>query len=107
MVYKTDFPTPEIRTGKAVLAFDGLDANATVTVNGVTILNTEIMSILERVDVTDLFSASNAKPNDLDITFDSTYLIGRKLVETFPDLFWVAGTVSLVDSLGEKRSVIM
>ena len=97
MVYKTDFPTPEIRTGKAVLAFDGLDANATVSLSGMTILNTEIMSILAQVDFTDLFSASNTKPNDLDITFDSTYLIGRKLVETFPDLFWVAGTANLVD----------
>ena len=87
-IYKTHFPTPEIRNGKAVLAFDGLDTHATVRLNGVTILITENMFLPERVDVTDLLSASNDKPNHLEITFDSTYLIGKKLVETFPDHFW-------------------
>lgn len=85
-IYRTNFPTPRLSTPKAVLAFDGLDTYATVTLNGVIILETEDMFIPERVDVTD--SLSSHQSNVLEITFDSTYLIGKKLVEKYLDHHW-------------------
>lgn len=85
-IYKTNFPTPTLSAAKAVLAFDGLDTYATVRLNGVKILETEDMFIPERVEVTDFLSTH--EPNVLEITFDSTYLIGKKLVEKYPDHYW-------------------
>ncbi|RDL42366.1 putative beta-mannosidase B [Venustampulla echinocandica] len=90
-VYRTTFPSPtlsttERRTINAVLAFDGLDTFATVTLNGKTILKTENMFIPERVDVTtDLKKEGN---NELEITFESAYLKGCALVEKYPDHHW-------------------
>ncbi len=86
-VYKTAFTSPKVREGsKAVLAFDGLDTYATVTLNGHEILKTENMFIPERVDVTSLLN--KGKENELEITFDSTFLIGKKLVEKHPGHKW-------------------
>lgn len=87
-LYQTTFQTPRLSVGKAVLAFDGLDTHATVRLNGVTILKTENMFIPERVDVTSLLSTSNGKVNVLEVFFDSTYLIGKKLLEKHPDHYW-------------------
>lgn len=90
-VYKTTFPSPvlsttERRTVNAVLAFDGLDTFATVTLNGKTILKTDNMFIPERVDVTtDLKKEGD---NELEITFESAYLKGCALVEKYPDHKW-------------------
>jgi beta-mannosidase len=86
-VYKTTFSTPKVEHGlKAVLAFDGLDTYATVTLNGKEILKTENMFIPERVDITSFLDPE--KDNDLEITFDSTFLVGKKLVEKHPEHGW-------------------
>lgn len=85
-IYKTTFASPAVTHGKAVLAFDGLDTHATVVLNGKEILKTENMFVPERVDVTDLLASS--EENHLEITFESTYLIGKKLVEQHPEHRW-------------------
>ena len=86
-IYKAVFPSPELTFGqKAVLAFDGLDTYATVVLNGKEILKTKDMFIPERVDV--LYSLHSGKENVLEITFDSTYLIGKKIVEQYPNHKW-------------------
>ena len=83
-IYRTTFQTPEDKYGKAVLAFDGLDTYATVKLNGKKILKTEDMFIPERVNVTDQLTSTIDTNNVLEITFDSTYLRGKKLQEQQP-----------------------
>ena len=86
-VYKTSFAAPKVAgNSRAVLAFDGLDTYATVRLNGQEILKTENMFIPERVDVTKLLEGE--KDNELEITFESAYLLGKKLVEKHPDHHW-------------------
>ena len=85
-VYKTRFASPVIGTGKAVLAFDGLDTHATVRLNGIQILETENMFVPERVDVTSYLVAEGQ--NTLEIFFASTYLAGKKIVEEYPNHKW-------------------
>ena len=85
-VYRTEFSSPGIVQGRAVLAFDGLDTYATVVLNGLEILKTEDMFIPERVDVTGHLKST--RDNVLEITFDSTYLIGKKIVEDNPVHRW-------------------
>ncbi|KAL8939997.1 MAG: hypothetical protein Q9216_003049 [Gyalolechia sp. 2 TL-2023] len=82
-VYKTNFKLSALSSQQmAVIAFDGLDTHATVFLNGREILRTENMFIPERVDVTrDIRSSTE---NELEIMFESTYLIGKKLVEAHP-----------------------
>lgn len=86
-VYKTIFPTPEIKSNtRAVLAFDGLDTFATVVLNGQTILETDNMFVSERAEVTALLNKSG--DNELVITFDAAYLRGWKEVEKQPNHKW-------------------
>ncbi|TEA20666.1 Beta-mannosidase B [Colletotrichum sidae] len=86
-LYKTTFSSTDVPDGaKAVLAFDGLDTFATVVLNGKTILETDNMFTPERVDVTSVLKADGE--NELEITFDSAYLRGWKLVEQYPDHKW-------------------
>ncbi|KXH60394.1 glycosyl hydrolase family 2 [Colletotrichum salicis] len=86
-LYKTTFASEAISEGvKAILAFDGLDTFATVVLNGKTILETENMFTPERVDVTSVLKKDGE--NELEITFDSAYLRGWKLVEKYPDHKW-------------------
>ena len=86
-VYKTSFSSSEVpKGGKAVIAFDGLDTHATVVLNGKEILKTEDMFIPERVDVTDLLKQGSE--NELEITFHSTWIVGRKLVEKYSEHKW-------------------
>lgn len=85
-IYKVTFTSPPIHGSKAVLAFDGLDTYATVVLNGSQILKTESMFIPERVNVTNLLR--NNGDNEIEITFDSAYLIGKKIVEKYPDHHW-------------------
>ena len=87
-LYRTTFQNPKPLLGKTILAFDGLDTHATVRLNGVIILRTENMFIPERVDVGNFLSSDENVLNILEITFDSTYLIGKKLVEKHPDHYW-------------------
>jgi beta-mannosidase len=85
-IYKTTFPSPEVHGSTAVLAFHGLDTYATVVLNGEQILKTEDMFIPERVDVTTLLRGG--VDNELEITFESAYLMGKKIVEKYPDHRW-------------------
>ncbi|KAL8783676.1 MAG: hypothetical protein Q9213_004470 [Squamulea squamosa] len=81
--YRTRFQSPSLAQGqKAVLAFDGLDTHATVLFNGKEILKTKNMFIPERLDVTKHLNAFTK--NELEIVFDSTYLVGKRLVESDP-----------------------
>ena len=85
-VYKTSFASPKTKGAKSILAFDGLDTYATVLLNGKQILKTENMFIPERVDVTEVLKSGS--DNMLEITFDSTWFIGQKLVEKLPNHHW-------------------
>ncbi|KAH7156472.1 family 2 glycosyl hydrolase [Dactylonectria macrodidyma] len=83
-VYRTTFAGQQVPEGaQAVLAFDGLDTFATVRLNGKTILESDNMFLPERVNVTDNLVKNG--DNELEITFDSAYLRGWKLVEEHPD----------------------
>lgn len=87
-VYTTSFDTPALKGGeKAVLAFGGLDTHATVRLNATKILETENMFIPERIDVTELLRESNG-PNVLNVTFESTFLLGKKIKEQYPNHHW-------------------
>ena len=85
-VYRLFFLSPHVNTEKVVLAFDGLDTYATVTLNKKQILKTENMFIPERVDVTRLLL--NKGQNCLEIEFASAFLTGKRLLEKYPDHHW-------------------
>ena len=86
-IYRATFQTPDLIFGqKAVLAFDGLDTYATVVLNDQQILKTKDMFIPERANVT--YNLRPGEENILEITFESTYLTGKKLVEQYPDHRW-------------------
>lgn len=87
-LYRTTFQVSKLLESKGVLVFEGLDTHATVRLNGEVIVKTEDMFIPERVDVTNLLLSDDDLLNVLEITFESTYLIGRKLVEKYPDHYW-------------------
>lgn len=89
-IYKTTFTSPSSfgsGTERAVLAFDGLDTYATVSLNNEEILRTEDMFIPERVDVTRLLQDAG-QDNFLVITFESAFLIGKKTKENHPNHYW-------------------
>lgn len=85
-VYRTSFQSPLFHEKKVVLAFDGLDTFATVRLNGHEILESENMFTPERVNVTEILRLQGE--NVLEITFDSTFLIGKKIVEKYPKHHW-------------------
>ena len=81
--YRTKFPCPSLSPAqKAVIAFDGLDTHATVLLNGNELLKTKNMFVRERLDVTKHLNILTE--NELEIIFESSYLIGKKLVESDP-----------------------
>lgn len=85
-VYKVSFKSGLLNKDageKAVLVFEGLDTHATVVLNGKEILKTENMFIPERVDVSD--TLKEGADNELVITFESTFLVGKKIEEEHPD----------------------
>lgn len=85
--YERAFETPQLSANaRAVLAFDGLDTFATVSLNGKVILESDNMFIPERVDVTEVLKKNNG--NVLSITFDSAYLRGWELVDKEPQHEW-------------------
>ena len=92
-VYRTSFPSPPppadglSGSRKAVLAFDGLDTFATVSLNGEVILETDNMFTPFRVDVSSSLK-KGGEDNELVIHFDSAYLRGWKLVEKYPEHKW-------------------
>ena len=85
-VYRLFFLSPHLSTERVILAFDGLDTYATVTLNGKQILKTENMFIPERVDVTRLLVGNGQ--NTLEIEFASAFLTGKRLLERYPDHRW-------------------
>ena len=85
--YRTTFSSPEVTYGDiVVLIFDGLDTCATVQLNGTELLKTNNMFIPERVNVMEKLLPGGR--NDLEITFDSAWLRGKKIVEQYPDHLW-------------------
>lgn len=85
--YRTSFPgiSKKDSGSKYVLALDGLDTYATVKLNGKTILQSENMFIMHRVDVTDSLKAENV----LEIDFKSALLESRKIKDAHPEHKWV------------------
>ena len=88
--YRTEFCPPMKPTHgssqKNVLVFEGLDTYATVVLNGETIWRSENMFLPFRVEVTD--KLLRGEENVLEITFDSTFLIGKRLIEKHPKHRW-------------------
>src|SRR5437763_958891 len=86
--YRTTFALPSIAFSdsgqKVVLAFDGLDTYATVVLNGKEILKTDNMFIPERVEVSGLLMMEEARGNELEITFESAFLMGKRIPERYP-----------------------
>lgn len=79
--YKTTFSSPDLLPGqKAVITFDGLDTHATVVLNSKEVLRTENMFLPARLDITQLLNSTI----ELEIVFESTYLTGKKVVESDP-----------------------
>ena len=79
-VYRAKFSSPDLCFGdKAALIFDGLDTYSTVVLNGKVILKTKDMFVPERVNVTQDLLLD--KENLLEITFESTWLTGKTIVE--------------------------
>lgn len=85
-IYQTTFPSPELKRGKAVLVFHGLDTYATVTLNGQEILKTDNMFVPARVDVASLLTMK--KENTLEIRFESAFLRGKRLASAHPEHVW-------------------
>lgn len=85
-VYRCKFISLYVEGAETVLVFDGLDTYATIVLNGEEILKTENMFIPERVNVSKQIRYDT--DNVLEITFDSTYEIGKKLVEKHPNHHW-------------------
>ncbi|KAJ0421347.1 glycoside hydrolase superfamily [Aspergillus carlsbadensis] len=90
-LYKTTFASPQAsqeQGATTALVFHGLDTFTTVTLNGTTILTTENMHIVHRVDVSTLLRKATSEPhggentNTLEITFHSALHRGRDLVTT-------------------------
>ena len=72
---------------KHVLAFDGLDTFANVKLNGKTILESNNMWIMHRVDVTQ--QLEEGKENVLEIEFKPALLEARKIKDAHPEHKWV------------------
>lgn len=72
---------------KHVLAFDGLDTYATVRLNGSTILESDNMFVMHRVDVTHKLDHKN--DNVLEIEFASALVESRRLKDAHPGHKWV------------------
>jgi beta-mannosidase len=87
-IYCTEFDVPRFMSAKQrmTLVLEGLDTFATVVLNGSEILRSNDMFIPKRVDVSNMINLDGN--NTIEITFDSTWLIGKKLQEQYPDHFW-------------------
>lgn len=90
-VYRTKLdplPASSLRRSiKTVLALDGLDTYATVRLNGKTILQSDNMFIMHRVDVTDeLFPDGE---NYLEIEFKSALLESQRIKDAHSEHKWL------------------
>jgi len=88
-MYRTKLPvvTPSKDGAITVLAFDGLDTFATVKLNGKTILISDNMFVLHRIDITRMLDYE--KDNVLEIDFASALLRAREIRDAHPDHKWV------------------
>ncbi|KAL9000206.1 MAG: hypothetical protein Q9169_001108 [Polycauliona sp. 2 TL-2023] len=79
--YRTKFMCPSLaHAQKAIIAFHGLDTHATVSLNGKEVVRTKSMFVPERVDITSHLNVLTQ--NELQIVFESSYLVGKKSVES-------------------------
>lgn len=87
--YKVSLPS--VSAAKAgtvhVLAFDGLDTFADVKLNGETILKSDNMWIMHRVDITS--KLQEGKENVLEIDFAPALYEARKIKDAHPEHQWV------------------
>ncbi|KAK0927954.1 hypothetical protein LTR29_017537, partial [Friedmanniomyces endolithicus] len=79
-------PTADLGT-KHVLALDGLDTYATVKLNGHTILSSDNMFVMHRVDVSDKLSSSGE--NALEIHFKAALPESQRIKASHPEHKWV------------------
>lgn len=87
-VYKTTFKSPEQGKGdKSVLAFEGLDTIAEVSLNGRHIHSSDNMFVATRVQVNDSLKPSGQE-NELVIKFASAFQHGAEIVKAHPDHKW-------------------
>ena len=77
-IYRKVFAAPERKHDetRVEIVFEGLDTYATVFLNGREIQKTDNMYITYRVDITNKLQQGD---NELEIRFDSAFLIGRRL----------------------------
>ena len=87
--YKVNLPSVSAAKAgtKHVLAFDGLDTYATVKLNGKTVLESDNMWIMYRIDITERLSANN--DNVLEIDFKSALLESQRIKDSHPEHKWV------------------
>lgn len=85
-IYKTTFDFAELSNkdgnghdkngARHVLVFEGLDTHCRISLNGELLLRSDNMFLEWRIDVTDKLRTG---PNDLELYFESTFLIGKVL----------------------------
>ncbi|KAL1864380.1 hypothetical protein VTK73DRAFT_5943 [Phialemonium thermophilum] len=75
------------RNVRHVLVFEGLDTHCQIRLNGHLLLRTDNMFLEWRIDVTDKIYDG---PNELELHFESTFLVGKKLEKEqgFKNLYW-------------------
>ena len=75
--YRTSFLKPRIESEdlKFELVFEGLDTHSTIFINSKEIKKTANMYLEYRVDISELVEENN----ELEIRFESTFLIGRRM----------------------------
>lgn len=84
-IYRLILPRPSLPANtRAVLAFDGLDTFAHVTLNGKTILQSDNMFLSHRVDITEAIKAK-LQEHVLEVDFSSALLKAREIRGQHPD----------------------
>jgi beta-mannosidase len=87
-VYKTTFTSPSTaKSDKAVLAFDGLDTIADISLNGHHVGSSDNMFVASRIDVTGSLKPEG-ETNELVINFACAFKRGEELLEKHPDHKW-------------------
>ncbi|KAF7593620.1 hypothetical protein BBP40_011138 [Aspergillus hancockii] len=85
-IYRVELETPELGDDQRCdLLFEGLDTIATVTLNGVVILESDNMFVPRRVEVTRHLAPGTSSVNTLEILFESALLRGRERIKQHPE----------------------
>ncbi|KAI1095304.1 glycoside hydrolase family 2 protein [Rostrohypoxylon terebratum] len=96
-IYKTTFDFAGTCNGEGsshgnnsvhhVLVLEGLDTHCRISLNGQLLLRSDNMFLEWRIDVTDKLRAG---ANDLELYFESTFLVGKQLEKDqgFKNLYW-------------------